>query len=120
MKAERLGTEERNRASRRLDTFSALEIVRLINREDCRVAPAIRKALPRIGKAVDLIAAAIARGGRLIYVGAGTSGRIAALDALECPPTFGTDPKTVQFVIAGGDQALQAASESSEDSRVLG
>ncbi|HZR32365.1 MAG TPA: N-acetylmuramic acid 6-phosphate etherase [Terriglobales bacterium] len=115
-----LATERRNRAAAELDTRSALEIARIINSEDAKVAPAVRRALPQIAKAIDLIVAALARGGRVIYVGTGTSGRIAALDASECPPTFNTDPETIQFVIAGGKKALGAAVEASEDSRQLG
>jgi N-acetylmuramic acid 6-phosphate etherase len=117
---DQLLTEHSNSASTDLDRRSSLEIARIINREDARVAPAVKNALPQIAKAIDLIAAALKRGGRVIYVGAGTSGRIAALDATECPPTFNTDPKTVQFVIAGGPRALAAAVESNEDSRALG
>ncbi len=115
-----LRTEARNRAAARLDTSSALEIARIINAEDAKVAPAVRRALPQIARAIDLIAAALERGGRLMYVGAGTSGRIAALDAAECPPTFNTDPRMVQFVMAGGSKALGAAVEANEDSRTLG
>ena len=115
-----LRTEGRNPAAAELDMLSALEIARLINAEDAKVASAVERALPQIAAAIDLIAAALDRGGRLIYVGAGTSGRIAALDASECPPTFNTDPKTVQFVIAGGEKALGAAVEANEDSRELG
>ena len=115
-----LATERRNRAAAELDTRSALEIARIINSEDTKVAPAVRRALPQIAKAIDLIAAALARGGRVIYVGTGTSGRIAALDASECPPTFNTSPETIQFVIAGGKKALGAPVEASEDSRQLG
>lgn len=100
--------------------MSALEIARVINDEDKRVVGAVEKALPQIALAIDVIAEAISNGGRLIYVGAGTSGRIAALDASECPPTFGIDPKTVQYVIAGGEKALGHAAEYNEDSRVLG
>jgi len=117
---DQLLTEHSNPASASLDRKSSLQIARIINREDARVAPAVKNALPQIAKAIDLIAAALKRGGRVIYVGAGTSGRIAALDATECPPTFNTDPKTVQFVIAGGPRALAAAVESNEDSRALG
>ena len=120
MSTQKLGTEQQNRASAELDTKSALEIARIINAEDHKVATAVEKALPQIAKTIDAIALAIRNGGRLIYVGAGTSGRIAALDASECPPTFNTDPKTVQCVIAGGPAALSAATESSEDSRPLG
>lgn len=116
----RLGTEQRNRAARDLDTKSALEIARILNREDAKVAAAVRKALPQIGKAIEAAAAAIQGGGRLIYAGAGTSGRIAALDAAECPPTFNTDPKSVQYVMAGGEKALGRAAEANEDSREQG
>jgi N-acetylmuramic acid 6-phosphate etherase len=115
-----LGTEQQNSISAELDTSSALEIAQLINDEDSKVAGAVQNALPQIAQAIDAIAEAIAGGGRLIYVGAGTSGRIAALDAAECPPTFNTDPKIVQYVIAGGDKALSHASEYSEDSREMG
>ena len=119
-RVHQLLTEHSNLTSTDLDRKSALAIARIINREDARVAPAVKHALPQIAKAIDLIATALKRGGRLIYVGAGTSGRIAALDAIECPPTFNTDPKTVQFVIAGGPRALVAAVESNEDSLSLG
>lgn len=115
-----LPTEQRNPATAVLDTLSSLEIVQLINAEDAKVASAVSTALPQIARAVDAIAEALSRGGRLIYVGAGTSGRIAALDAAECPPTFNTDPKSVQFVIAGGVRALGAAVEANEDSRSAG
>ena len=116
----RLSTEQLNPVSRNLDRKSSLAIARIISAEDGKVAPAVKRALPQIARAVDLIAAALKRGGRLIYVGAGTSGRIAALDAVECPPTFNTDPRTVQFVIAGGLRALATAVEADEDSRELG
>lgn len=120
MKIAELGTEQRNLASQALDSKSALEIARVINSEDKTVAQAVEKALPQIATAIEAIAEAIVSGGRLIYVGAGTSGRLAALDASECPPTFNTDPKIVQYVIAGGDKALTRASEGSEDSRSMG
>lgn len=116
----RLKTEQSNRTSIDLDLKPALEIARIINAEDAKVAAAVKRVLPQIARAIDLIAASLRRGGRLIYVGAGTSGRIAALDAVECPPTFSTDPDTVQFVIAGGLKALGAAVEANEDSRELG
>ena len=119
-KISRLRTEARNLAAAQLDTSSSLEMARLINAEDAKVAPAVRRALPQAARAIDLIVAALERGGRLIYVGAGTSGRIAALDAAECPPTFNTDPRMVQFVMAGGQKALGAAVEANEDSRTLG
>ena len=120
MSIKDLETEQQNVASSALDTKSALEIARIINQEDQKVAAAVEQALPEIALAIEAIANAIDNGGRLIYVGAGTSGRIAALDAAECPPTFNTDPKTIQFVIAGGDKALGRAAEYSEDSRRMG
>jgi N-acetylmuramic acid 6-phosphate etherase len=116
----RLVTEKSNRASADLDRKSALEIARIINHEDAKVAAAVKRALPQIAQAIDLIAAALAQGGRLIYVGTGTSGRIAALDGVECPPTFDVDPRMVQFIMAGGPRALGAAVEADEDSRELG
>ncbi len=116
----RLGTEKTNFASADLDRKSAVEIARIITREDAKVAAAVKTALPAIARAIDRIAAALSQGGRLIYVGTGTSGRIAALDAVECPPTFDTDPRMVQFIIAGGPRALTAAVEADEDSRELG
>jgi len=117
---EQLATEQPNPASADLDTKSALEIARIINTEDAKVASAAERALPQIAQAIDWIAEALSVGGRLIYVGTGTSGRIAALDASECPPTFGTDPTQVQFVMAGGRKALGAAVEADEDSGKLG
>lgn len=117
---QQLTTESQNEVSRELDNKSALEIARIINREDEKVAKAVRRALPEIGHAIDAIADAIRKGGRLIYVGAGTSGRIAALDASEIPPTYNTNPETVQYVMAGGARALGTASEANEDSRELG
>jgi N-acetylmuramic acid 6-phosphate etherase len=116
----RLITEQTNRASADLDLKSSLEIVSVINSQDVKVVEAVRRALPQIARAVGLVANALKRGGRLIYVGAGTSGRIAALDAAECPPTFNVDPKTVQFIMAGGPAALGSAVEANEDSRELG
>jgi len=120
MPLRNLATEQTNSASRNLDTKSSAQIARLINKEDAKVPVAVKRALPRIARAIDLITTALKHGGRLIYVGAGTSGRIAALDSAECPPTFNTDPKTVQFVIAGGVKALAGAVEASEDSAELG
>jgi N-acetylmuramic acid 6-phosphate etherase len=113
-------TERANPAARDLDRRSALEIARIINKEDARVPAAVRKALPEIARAIEVVARALRRGGRLIYVGAGTSGRLAALDASECPPTFNTSPRTVQYVIAGGVRALGSAVEAQEDSSALG
>jgi N-acetylmuramic acid 6-phosphate etherase len=116
----RLSTEKANSASIDLDRKSAIEISRIINAEDAKVAVAVKRSLPQIARAIDLIAAALSQGGRLIYVGTGTSGRIAALDAVECPPTFDVAPRMVQFIIAGGPKALAAAVEADEDSRKLG
>jgi N-acetylmuramic acid 6-phosphate etherase len=116
----RLHTEQSNQAAHDLDQKSSFEIAALINSEDATVALAVKSALPQIARAIDLVAGALRRGGRLIYVGAGTSGRIAALDAVECPPTFNTDPRSVQFIIAGGNKALASASEISEDDAKAG
>jgi N-acetylmuramic acid 6-phosphate etherase len=113
-------TERRNRASALLDRKSSLEIARLMNTEDAKVAAAVKPALRQVARAIDVIVSALRKGGRLIYVGAGTSGRIAALDAVECPPTFNVSPRTVQFVVAGGKRALGMALEANEDSRELG
>jgi N-acetylmuramic acid 6-phosphate etherase len=113
-------TEQPNRSSVNLDRKTALQIARIINREDAKVALAVRRALPQIAQAIDLIFDSLQQGGRLIYVGTGTSGRIAALDAVECPPTFKTDPRTVQFIMAGGRKALGSAVEADEDSPALG
>ena len=115
-----LSTEKQNKASSKLDQMTALQIARVINKEDARVAPAVKKALPKIAKVIDLVAEALPRGGRLIYVGTGTSGRIAALDAIECPPTFGAESWQVLYMIAGGEPALGMAVEGKEDSRELG
>jgi N-acetylmuramic acid 6-phosphate etherase len=115
-----LSTEQPNPSSKDLDLKSSLEIASILNKEDAKVAAAVKRALPQIARAIDVIAAALKQGGRLIYVGTGTSGRIAALDAAEIPPTFGANPKTVQFIIAGGIKALGEAVESNEDSREFG
>lgn len=115
-----LATEQPNPASAGLDEKSSLEIARIINAEDAKVAAAVKRALPQIAEAIELIADSLRKGGRLIYVGTGTSGRIAALDAAECPPTFNANPKAVQFIIAGGSKALGSAVESNEDSAELG
>lgn len=109
-------TERRNPRSRGIDRKRTIEILRVLNGEDARVAGAVRKELPQIARAVDAIVSALRSGGRLIYVGAGTSGRLAVLDAAECPPTFGTPPNMVQAIIAGGDRAVRFASEDAEDS----
>jgi len=113
-------TEQRNPRSRGFDKKSSLEIARILNREDARVALAVRRELPKIARAVNSIVKAFQSGGRLIYIGAGTSGRLAVLDAAECPPTFGTSPKMVQAIIAGGAKALTHAVEGAEDSAAQG
>ncbi|HEX2662794.1 MAG TPA: N-acetylmuramic acid 6-phosphate etherase [Candidatus Acidoferrum sp.] len=108
-------TEQRNKASQNLDRMTAREIVALMNREDRKVALAVEREVPAIARAVDAIVAGIRGGGRLIYVGAGSSGRMAVLDAAECQPTFGTPPKLVQALIAGGGRAITHAVEGAED-----
>jgi N-acetylmuramic acid 6-phosphate etherase len=110
-------TEQRNPASAAIDRLSALEIARIINGEDRRVAPAVGAQLENVARAIELAEAAFRAGGRLIYVGAGTSGRLGVLDASEMPPTFGIDPRMVQGVIAGGPDALLRAVEGAEDVR---
>ena len=120
MQLKDLKTELRNPASEHLDTMTSLELVTAMNQADAEVPRAIQQVLPQIALAVDAIARRFAEGGRLIYVGTGTSGRIGALDSSECPPTFGTDPNMVQFLIAGGETALARAAEASEDSAELG
>ena len=110
-----LATEQANPATRDLDRMSPLEIVQAMNAEDARVAGAIATELPQIARAVEEIAARLRRGGRLIYVGAGTSGRLGVLDAAECPPTFSTPPDLVVGLIAGGPTALTRSVEEVED-----
>jgi N-acetylmuramic acid 6-phosphate etherase len=111
----RLTTEQNLPGTTDLDRMSSLEIVRLMNAEDATVAPAVGRALPQIARAIDAVVAGLRQGGRLIYVGAGTSGRLGALDASEIPPTFNTDPRTVQYIMAGGPKALADSTEASED-----
>ena len=113
-------TETSNTASAGLDTKSALEIARIINHEDAKIAAAVKKALPEIAIVIDTVARSLRDGGRLIYVGAGSSGRIAALDASECPPTYSTLPAQVQYIMAGGPKALASASDVNEDSPEIG
>lgn len=112
-------TEQILSSASNLDQMSTIEMVRLINDEDATVATAVRKALPQIARAVDCVADALRHGGRLIYVGAGTSGRLGALDASEIPPTFNVSPRTVQYIMAGGPRALGASTEASEDDTAL-
>jgi len=108
-------TEQRNPRTERIDVASSLEIVDLMNAEDATVAGAVRGQRERIAGAIDLVVAALQQGGRLVYVGAGTSGRLGVLDAAECPPTFGTPPTMVVGVIAGGYGALVKSVEGAED-----
>ncbi len=115
---ERRLTELRNPASRNLDRMTALQIVRVMNREDRKVAAAVGRELSAIARAVDAIVARMQAGGRLIYVGAGSSGRIAVVDASECPPTFGTSPGLVRALIAGGKKAMTKPVEGAEDNKV--
>ena len=110
-------TEQRNPNSINVDSLSALEIVQLMNEEDKQVPLAIEKCLPQISQAVERIVAAFQQGGRLVYIGAGTSGRLGVLDASECPPTFGVSPEMVKGIIAGGERALRHPIEGAEDSK---
>lgn len=114
-----LSTEARNARSEHLDTLGVPELLRLMNDEDARVAATVRRALPEIARAVELITDRLRAGGRLIYLGAGTSGRLGVLDAAECPPTFNTRPEQVVGLIAGGETALLHAVEGAEDSPEL-
>jgi N-acetylmuramic acid 6-phosphate etherase len=116
LEKDRRRTEHRNPASRHLDRLSSKAILRLMNREDRKVAIRVGKEIPAMARTVDVIVRSIRKGGRLIYVGAGTSGRLAVLDASECPPTFGVSPNLVQALIAGGRKALTEAVEGAEDS----
>lgn len=110
-------TEQRNPNSMHVDSLSALEIVQLMNQEDKQVPLAIEKCLPQIAQAVECIVTAFQQGGRLVYIGAGTSGRLGVLDASECPPTFGVSPEMVKGIIAGGERALRHPIEGAEDSK---
>ena len=116
----KLATEQRNAASEHIDRLPTLDMVRLINNEDKKVAGAVETVCPQIAEAIDGIYARMQRGGRLIYTGCGTSGRLGVLDAAECPPTYSTDPERVRAVIAGGYGAMFAAVEGAEDDRSLG
>lgn len=120
MDLKRFATETRNPNSENLDMMSALEIVTLMNQEDRKVCLAIEEVLPEIAKLVDTVAAAFEKGGRLIYMGAGTSGRLGVLDASECPPTYGVSPEMVVGIMAGGDYALRNDVVGDEDKPELG
>src|SRR5437870_10815161 len=108
-------TEQRNPRTERIDVATTLEIVDLINAEDATVAAAVRSVRTELARAIELVVNAFEQGGRLIYVGAGTSGRLGVLDASECPPTFRADPSMVQGIIAGGEDAMFRAKEGAED-----
>jgi len=115
-----LVTESCNCASAKIDTLSTLELLKVINNEDKKVAVAVEQTLTEIAQVVDAVALAFSRGGRLIYCGAGTSGRLGILDASECPPTYGSKPEQVVGLIAGGHAAILKAVENAEDNAVLG
>lgn len=115
-----LVTESRNQASEKIDVLSTVEMLTVINKEDQKVALAVEAILPQIAEVVDAIAIAFQSGGRLIYTGAGTSGRLGILDASECPPTYGSNPDLVVGLIAGGHKAILKAVENAEDNRELG
>jgi len=117
---KRLTTEQRNPATMDIDARPTIEILRIINNEDKRIALAVESELSYIAAAVELVVRAFLDGGRLVYVGAGTSGRLGVLDAAECPPTFGSDPELVQGMIAGGDAAMFRAQEGAEDKEEFG
>ena len=117
---KKIATEQRNPNTMNIDTLSTLDMVNLINREDHRVAEAVALVTDKIAQAIDVIADRLSKGGRLIYCGAGTSGRLGILDAVECPPTYSTDPEMVQALMAGGYPAIFKAVEGAEDSKELG
>ncbi len=115
-----LTTEQRNAASMKIDAETILGALRIINNEDKKVALAVESQIQTIAQATELVVKTFKMGGRLIYVGAGTSGRLGVLDAVECPPTYGTDPQMVQGIIAGGEQAMFRAQEGAEDKESAG
>ena len=117
---ERLATERRNPRTQNIDEMPTLQMLRVINDEDGLVPFAVGRILPKVAKAVDAIATALADGGRLFYIGAGTSGRLGILDAVECPPTYRTDPERIIGLIAGGTPAIFQAKEGAEDDPALG
>ena len=117
---EHLLTEQPNPASAGIDALPTLDMLRVINAEDRKVADAVGAELPAIARAVDAIVAAFRQGGRLFYIGAGTSGRLGVLDASECPPTFGVSPELVQGIVAGGAAALMHPTETTEDDPAMG
>ncbi|MBD1221112.1 N-acetylmuramic acid 6-phosphate etherase [Virgibacillus halodenitrificans] len=120
MKLTNLATEKRNQHTAHIDTMSTKEILNVINKEDMTVAQRVQQVLPQVEKVVDAVSHALSRGGKLFYVGAGTSGRIGIMDAVECPPTFSTSPELVQAVMAGGTGAFVQAVEGAEDEEERG
>ena len=112
---QKIATEQRNPNTTHIDTLSTLEMVRLINQEDQKVALAVAQVAPEIARAIDVITRQLSQGGRLFYAGCGTSGRLGILDAVECPPTYSTDPELVQAIIAGGYPAIFRAVEGAEE-----
>lgn len=118
-KLELLTTESRNEQTMQIDTAEPIEILRLMNEQDQLVALAVKEVLSDIEVAVQYVFESFQKGGRLIYVGAGTSGRLGVLDAVECPPTFGTDPEMVQGLIAGGETAFLKRSKEQKISQIL-
>ena len=119
LKLDKLTTESRNLSTSNIDKVSTLEMVKIINNEDKKVAEAVEKEIPKIAQAIDYIVERIKKGGRLIYIGAGTSGRLGILDASECPPTYGVSEELIQGIIAGGREAIFRAKEGAEDSKEL-
>ena len=117
---QKIATEQRNPNTTHIDTLPTLEMVRLINQEDQKVALAVAQVAPEIARAIDVITRQLSQGGRLFYAGCGTSGRLGILDAVECPPTYSTDPELVQAIIAGGYPAIFRAVEGAEDDFDLG
>lgn len=119
LKLDKITTESRNLNTSNIDKVSTLEMVKIINNEDKKVAEAVEKEIPKIAQAIDYIVERIKKGGRLIYIGAGTSGRLGILDASECPPTYGVSEELIQGIIAGGHEAIFRAKEGAEDSKEL-
>lgn len=117
---DKIATEQRNKNSAHIDKVSTFDMVKIINEEDKKVAIAVEQILPQIAGAVEMISLRLAKGGRLIYIGSGTSGRLGVLDAAECPPTYSAAPEMVQGLISGGQAAMFVAQEGAEDSEVLG
>lgn len=120
MELQKLTTEAQNERTKKIDRCGTVDILRLINEEDKIVPGAVAKEIPAIARAVDAVVHGLKNGGRLFYIGAGTSGRLGILDASECPPTYGTDPALIQGIIAGGPEAILHAAEGAEDEEAAG